>query len=148
MALLEQYYEICCWDLHRRRAIAVSTDVKVNLGGVFACSSGDQLQIWMEVASLPDVEVDYSHWHRPGGEVMADGWIRYFILSTWKAICSNHVHSSFSSSNVLKLSRHTCGTTLLRCLGSVKQITFQPPANHIQFRELSYILNPSLVSLS
>lgn len=48
----------------------------VNLGGVFACSSEDQLQDWAEIASLLDVEVGVYGWRGAEGEVMDNGWTR------------------------------------------------------------------------
>jgi hypothetical protein len=73
---LKQYHEICYFNLAQGRTLSVSSYVIVNLGAVIDCSSGDQLQDWVEVASLPDVEVRRGRWYGPGGEVMANGWTR------------------------------------------------------------------------
>jgi hypothetical protein len=73
---LEPYHNICYWHLSRSRDIIISTDVTVNMGGVFACSSEDQLQYWVEIASLPDVEINVDRWRGAEGEVMDNGWIR------------------------------------------------------------------------
>jgi hypothetical protein len=70
---LYQYHGICHWNLSHRRIVSISPDVTVNLGAVIACASGDQLQGWVEVASLTDVDC---HWYGAEGEVMKDGWIR------------------------------------------------------------------------
>jgi hypothetical protein len=97
---LEQYHQICYWYLSNWRNISISPDVTVNLGTVITCSSGDQLQDFVEIVFFPDVDVRFSHWDGAQGEVMEDGWTRYFIRFTWKAIFSDHVYSSFNSSDV------------------------------------------------
>jgi hypothetical protein len=73
---LETYHEICYWELSRPRTITISPGATVNLGAVIACSPADQLHDWMEIASLPDVEVRCGDWHGADGEVIADGWTR------------------------------------------------------------------------
>jgi hypothetical protein len=101
---LEQYHRICYWNLsHRRKhlpSISITPDVSVNLGAIIGCSSSDQLQDWMEIASLPDVEVHWCDWYGEDGEDLEDGWTRYFIRYAWKVIYSNHVYSSLNSWDV------------------------------------------------
>jgi ABC-type uncharacterized transport system substrate-binding protein len=73
---LEQYHGICYYHLSRIRTIAVSADVAVNFGAVIACSLDDQVQDWVEIASVPDVQVSIFPWYGAEGEVTKDGWTR------------------------------------------------------------------------
>jgi hypothetical protein len=79
---LEGYHEICYWSLSHRRTITVFTDMTVNLAAVIACSSSDQLQHFVEIASLSDVDAHcFSDWYRAdsaNGVVLENGWTRYF----------------------------------------------------------------------
>jgi hypothetical protein len=74
---LEQYHDICFWKLSRTQTITVPADATLNLGTVFVCSSGDQLQDWVGIVSWTDVEVGHTGWHGAKGEVMSNGWTRY-----------------------------------------------------------------------
>jgi hypothetical protein len=54
----------------------------VNPGAVITCSSGNQLDHLVEIASLPNSEfhVSQDRWETAGepiGDVMEDGWTRY-----------------------------------------------------------------------
>jgi hypothetical protein len=73
---LEQYHNICSWNLSQTQTITISTNVTVNLGAVFTCSPEDQLQDWMEIVFLPDVETHWIGWNGAEGEVMDNSWIR------------------------------------------------------------------------
>jgi hypothetical protein len=75
---LEQYHDICYWELSRRRTVAISTDITVNLGVVLACSS-DQFQDSVEIVSLPDVKINCNDWYGAAGEAIDNGWTRYLI---------------------------------------------------------------------
>jgi hypothetical protein len=130
----EQYHDICDLNLSHRQTITISTDITVNLGGVIACSSSDQLQDWAEVASLPDVEVHCSGWHGADGEVLEDGWTRYFIRFTWEVIYANHVYSSFNTSEVLNKTLWA----RMACYGN--ELAWLPQANHI-FSRLQIVSN-------
>jgi hypothetical protein len=70
---LEQYHEICYWDLSRRRSISLSTPVTVKLGAVIASSWDDQVKDLVGIAFLPDVVVRVGRWYEVEGEVMKDG---------------------------------------------------------------------------
>jgi hypothetical protein len=72
---LAQYHEICHWNLSQTQTITISTNATVNLGGVFTCSSDDQLQDWVEIASL-SAEVWWIGWNGAEREVMDNGWTR------------------------------------------------------------------------
>jgi hypothetical protein len=98
---LEQYHQICYWNLSHRRIISISPEMTVNLGAIIPYFSTGQLQDWVEIALLPDVDPRCGGWRGADGEVLEDGWTRCFICFTWKAIHSNHVHSSFNSNNLL-----------------------------------------------
>lgn len=57
---LKQYHTICYYNLSQNRTISVLTNVTLDLAGVFACSSDDQLDNWVQIVSLPDVEVGWT----------------------------------------------------------------------------------------
>jgi hypothetical protein len=50
---------------------------------IFVCTAGDQLEDWVEIALLPSAEVYLGDWTGTTGEVVEDGWTRYyeFILA-------------------------------------------------------------------
>jgi hypothetical protein len=73
----------------------------LNLGAVIVCSSGDQFQDPVEIAFLPDVEVNMGDWGGAEGKVMMeDGWTRYLICLVCNVNHRNHVHSRFNSVNI------------------------------------------------
>ncbi|KAF7344095.1 hypothetical protein MVEN_01699200 [Mycena venus] len=77
---LEQYHEICYWDLSRHRELLGSTPITVNLGAIISCSSEDQLDNSVEIAFLPDAEVRLGQWNTDGevtSKIMEDGWTRF-----------------------------------------------------------------------
>jgi hypothetical protein len=85
---LEQYHEICYWDLSRRRNFYCSASATVNLHTIIVCPSGDRLEDSVEIALLPDTKVYLGDWRTPEtatGEVMEGGWTWYydFILAAW-----------------------------------------------------------------
>jgi hypothetical protein len=87
---MEQYHRICYWDLSQPRIITISTNVTVNICGVFTCSSEDPLQDWVEIASLQNVDISTFDWVMIAsslnvdakGEVMDNGWTRYVFCLT------------------------------------------------------------------
>jgi hypothetical protein len=84
---LEQYHEICYWDLSQRRHVC-STAATVTLNAIMVCPSGDQLEDSIEIAFSPDGEVYQGNWETTRGayrEVVEGGWTRYynFILAAW-----------------------------------------------------------------
>jgi enterochelin esterase-like enzyme len=85
---LEQYHEICRWNLGRLQHLYCSTSATANLNAIIVCPSGDRLEDSVEIALLLDAEVYLGHWRtaaRVRGEVMEGGWTRYhnFILAAW-----------------------------------------------------------------
>jgi hypothetical protein len=83
---LEQYHEICFWDLSQLRTFDCSTCTTVNLNTIIACPLENQLRGLVEIAHLPDARLFLDSWRTVEGvtgEVMEDGWTRYFILAAW-----------------------------------------------------------------
>jgi hypothetical protein len=76
---LKQYHTICYYNLSQNRTISVLTNVTLDLAGVFACSSDDQLDNWVQIVSLPDVEVGWTDWNGAEGKIMDNGWTRYVL---------------------------------------------------------------------
>jgi hypothetical protein len=74
---LAQYHSICCYNLAQCRTIVFSTPATINLGGVlpsFPCN-----EVSSEIAFLPHLDVKVGRWAGAAGQVMKDGWTRYFI---------------------------------------------------------------------
>ncbi|KAJ6556379.1 hypothetical protein B0H19DRAFT_1377102 [Mycena capillaripes] len=82
---LEQYHDLCYWDLSQFRQSFSSAGVAVKVGAIYSCSSEDQLGNAPEIAYVPDVEIDGSHWNAARGDVMENGWTR---------VSSGHVSGS------------------------------------------------------
>jgi hypothetical protein len=85
---LEQYHQICYWNLSQSRHLYCSASATVNLNTIYVCPSGDRLEDSVEIALLPDAEVYLGNWRTAEGatgEVMEGGWTRYynFILAAW-----------------------------------------------------------------
>jgi hypothetical protein len=85
---LEQYHQICYWNLSQRRVLYCSASATVNLNTRITCPSGDRLEDSVEIALLPDAQLCLGKWaatDRATGEVMEGGWTRYydFILAAW-----------------------------------------------------------------
>jgi hypothetical protein len=84
---LEQYHEICYWNLSRLRHLYCSTSATVNLNTIIVCPSEDRLEDSVEIALfLPNEEVYLGYWSTTLGayrEVVEGGWTRYynFILA-------------------------------------------------------------------
>jgi hypothetical protein len=88
---LEQYHQICYWNLSRFRTFDCSTSATVNLSAIIVCSSGDCLKDLVEIVLFPDADVylgDWRTYERVTGEVMEGGWTRYydFILAPWGSV--------------------------------------------------------------
>jgi hypothetical protein len=79
---LQKYHSISYWHMSNTRSIALSTRITVTLAAIICLSSSDQLEDAVEIAVLPEIEVNNHGWNirRVAGEVMQDGWTRYFIL--------------------------------------------------------------------
>jgi hypothetical protein len=77
---LDQYHNMCHWDLSCHRTW-MPTRALVNLGAVICRDSSDESDECIEIASLPNVELDLDacYWRMTGsvGDVMKDGWTRY-----------------------------------------------------------------------
>jgi hypothetical protein len=85
---LEQYHQICYWNLSRHQNFYCSASATVNLTTIIACASEDRFEDSVEIALLPDTKVYLGDWRTPEGatgEVMEGGWTRYyyFILAAW-----------------------------------------------------------------
>ncbi|KAJ7863402.1 hypothetical protein B0H13DRAFT_2565184 [Mycena leptocephala] len=95
---LEQYHQICYWDLSRHRKFYCSASATVNLNAISVCASGDRLEDLVEIALLLDGEVYPDTWETMEGvrgEVMEGGWTRFasddifdstlnLYMSTWR----------------------------------------------------------------
>jgi hypothetical protein len=97
--ILEQDHDICYWELSRFGPI--TTDLTVNLGPIFVCSLGEQLEGSHDNESLPKRQVDVGLWHRTKGEVVENGWTRYIFLFIWQALYLDHVYSQSLSCGVV-----------------------------------------------
>jgi hypothetical protein len=83
---LEQYHEICFWELKKARPIYSSSAV-IKVGAVLFCPSSNRLEDSIEIATLPNAEIKLVPWTLPMGstngvlgEVTEDGWMRYQYL--------------------------------------------------------------------
>jgi hypothetical protein len=76
---IERYHSICCFALSLPRSFYISTDVTVNLGRIIVVPSSDQPEGPVEIAFLPDVDIEVESWRGAQGMAMEDGWTRYFI---------------------------------------------------------------------
>ncbi|KAJ6526071.1 hypothetical protein B0H19DRAFT_582797 [Mycena capillaripes] len=77
---LAQYHDICGSALSHSRSFGISTQLTVNLGGIISCASGNQLEDFGQVATLPTVQILYDdRWYAGGveGIVTEDGWTRF-----------------------------------------------------------------------
>jgi hypothetical protein len=86
---LQEYHNICSWNLSRFRFISISTSKAVNLGGIVSFSLSHLIGDPVEIAFLRNTEVFHRYgsrnrgWESSGGakgEVMKDGWTRYSTL--------------------------------------------------------------------
>ncbi|KAF7377108.1 hypothetical protein MSAN_00129800 [Mycena sanguinolenta] len=130
---LEQYHNICVWNLGKHRRFDLSIFTTVNLGAVYDCYS-DSLEDSVEIAFLPSAEASRIRgWmtsERGTGELMSDGWTR------------------FRSSNVFN---STLSIFFFLLLGAPLGYLAQPsasyillPEHHLQFRGLRCCLWHSL----
>lgn len=76
--MLEQYHDICYWELSLVRRIFSSSAAPLNMGSVYY-SSADESGPFFEIATFARVEI-LSRWQGDFRELMEDGWIRYFPL--------------------------------------------------------------------
>jgi hypothetical protein len=78
---MEDYHNICFFNLPQFRTISIFTSTTVNLGAIIACSSGDPLEGPVEIAYTPNVGSYILGWQTSkGAERVVNGWARYFIL--------------------------------------------------------------------
>jgi hypothetical protein len=80
---LDQYHDICYWDLLQCRNFNCSASTTVNLDAIIVRPSGNRLEDSVEIALLPDAEIFPGHWRTPEGatgEVMEGGWTWYYDL--------------------------------------------------------------------
>ncbi|KAF7333791.1 hypothetical protein MVEN_02335900 [Mycena venus] len=90
---LEEYHHICFWNLSPYRSITASLPTTVNLGVVICCSSRNELEDSVEIATLPNVEGYRYRWESPGavGEIVEDGWTRFessIVLNSTITMCT------------------------------------------------------------
>ncbi|KAF7374229.1 hypothetical protein MSAN_00305700 [Mycena sanguinolenta] len=105
---LEQYHVISYWVPSVIRYLSIFPSATLSLGGVFHCPSGDESDDVVEIAWLPNVQVQLdSSWHVSGrgsgfGELMADGWTRSNDIantSTWFGCSIPHDSPWLSQAN-------------------------------------------------
>jgi hypothetical protein len=80
---MEEYHNICLFNLSRPRTISISTSATMNLGAIIACSSDHQLEDPVEIAYTLNVDSHIRGWQTSEGAegvVMEDGWMRYLTL--------------------------------------------------------------------
>lgn len=81
---LEQYHEICYLHLAKRRHLYFSAEITVTTGAIICYSLCSQLKSFFGISFLPRIDGGGDGWRTypdGAGEIMLDGWIRYFILS-------------------------------------------------------------------
>jgi hypothetical protein len=77
---LEQYHNICYWNLSQFRNFCYSTSATMDLNTIIAWTSGNQLEEMVGIALLPDAEVYPGDWRTASGAtggVMDGGWTWY-----------------------------------------------------------------------
>jgi hypothetical protein len=77
---LEQYHEICSWNLKQLRPLHSSSTKVVNMGAVLSCPLSHALEDYVEIATLPSADIHLDPWTLPSTdmeEVTEDGWTRY-----------------------------------------------------------------------
>jgi hypothetical protein len=82
---LEQYHEICSWNLKQLRLLRSSSPMIVNVGAVLYCPLSSGFEDSVEIASVPSANLTLGPWtlystdtsQRVLGEVTEDGWTRY-----------------------------------------------------------------------
>ncbi|KAJ6559408.1 hypothetical protein DFH09DRAFT_1316717 [Mycena vulgaris] len=76
---LQEYHSISYWHMSHTRSISLSTSITMTLAAIIYLDSSDQLEDAVEIAVLPQIEVNNHGWNICGvvGEVMQDGWTRY-----------------------------------------------------------------------
>ncbi|KAF7337115.1 hypothetical protein MVEN_02149100 [Mycena venus] len=77
---VHQYGGICYQHLSQSRYLSISTLEEINLAGIFCCSSVHNLEEFVEIAAIPDVQfLPDERWFsgRAQPEVGRDGWNRY-----------------------------------------------------------------------
>jgi hypothetical protein len=81
---LPQYHSLCYWDLSQTRRILILNPATVNLGTVIQVSSDQsKTAVHDQIASLENVKVFSGGWCGAAGQVMTNGWTRYFISFGW-----------------------------------------------------------------
>jgi hypothetical protein len=73
---LDNYHQICSSNLSQHQTIIISPGMMVNLATAIACSLTDPLELPVEIASLPHVELYCDGWFGVAGELMVNGWTR------------------------------------------------------------------------
>lgn len=129
---LEQYHGICAWSLSQYQRITISLLTPTKLGAVVYYSSDNPLEDPVEIASLPNVEAYLDRWESSGeavGELMGNGWTRYFVFILWMLVCVNGGYSpSFRSNDVLNSIIGIYGWQMVQ---NSLSLTWLSQANHI-----------------
>ncbi|KAF7366225.1 hypothetical protein MVEN_00499700 [Mycena venus] len=74
---MEDYQDVCFWDLARMRRMYSSDPVTLRPGAIIYCPCADNLEDLVEIASAP-AELQILGWDNYlGGEKMGDGWTRF-----------------------------------------------------------------------
>jgi hypothetical protein len=78
---LKQYHEICHWHLAKHQSFEIHPNETVQLEMVIYCSAKDHRQQVAGIIMVPDINVSVSPWAwcSDTGDVMTDGWTRYFV---------------------------------------------------------------------
>jgi hypothetical protein len=90
---LEEYHEICYWNLGRWQTFPVSMQAELHLGAVVYSPSGSELDGLVEIAFLPDANLYIGRWsdNRAVGDTMEDDWTRCTFHSCLDLSLANHV---------------------------------------------------------
>ncbi|KAF7347162.1 hypothetical protein MVEN_01470700 [Mycena venus] len=82
---LDMYHRICWLNLAKSRDTLVLLSSTVNMGAVSCCSLSNELEKSLEIASLPNVDLDLCPWDTGEvvGETIDGGWTRFECRDVW-----------------------------------------------------------------
>jgi hypothetical protein len=98
---VEQYHEICSWNQYKNHTWCSALPLTINLGGIYFSPSGE-FETAVEIASVPEIEVDWFGWYvrDTEGEEMENGWTRYVTHFSCPRPCANLQNPSAESAVV------------------------------------------------